>query len=183
MEKPLIEESADAAATPLPAWIVLTVLSAVAFTSNANISLTAPILPLHYASIGVDQFWCGVMFACFPIGMLICSPPSTKAMARWGRAPVLAFGLVLQGVACVVFGYADQITGGTGENVRAEVAVGIVSRLVCGAGGACANNAIFAIAVDRFPDKLGLVMGLNEVLIGAGFSLGPPIGQALYLSG
>lgn len=166
----------------VPAWRVLAVLCGVAFTSNVIISLIAPILPQHYERIGVSQIWCGIMFSAFPVAMLACSPLVVAAMARFGRVPVLFFGLLLQGITSITFGYADQLTGGVGADPAAALVVYTLSRLACGAGGACANNAIFAIAADRFPDSLSKVMGLNEVVIGAGFSLGPPIGTALVLT-
>lgn len=123
------------------------------------------------------------MFSGFPIAMLICSPVAVSGMKRFGRPLVLMVGLIIQGIGSVMFGFADQMTGGPGVNTSAALVVYSLSRFACGAGGACANNAIFSIAADRFPDTLGRVMSLNEVVIGVGFSLGPPIGSVLYLSG
>jgi len=167
----------------LPAWLVLFVLCGVAFTSNVIISIIAPFLPQHFEAIGVSQMWCAVMFSGFPLASLISSPAAADAMGRVGRVPVLTFGLLLQGVSTVTFGYADDLSGGIGVNTSAALAIYALSRLACGFGGACSNNAIFSIAADRFPDTLGKVMGLNEVVIGLGFSLGPPIGTALRMSG
>jgi len=184
LDSPLLSSAEDASCArvrQLAAWRVLTALCGVAFTSNVIISLIAPILPPHFEMLGISQIWCGVMFSCFPTAMLLASPLAIRAMARYGRPPVLFAGLVLQGVTSISFGYADELTGGSGAHVEAALAVYTLSRLLCGAGGACANNAIFSMAADRFPDTLGKVMGLNEVVIGAGFSLGPPIGTALLL--
>uniref|UniRef100_A0A7S1QWW6 Major facilitator superfamily (MFS) profile domain-containing protein n=1 Tax=Alexandrium catenella TaxID=2925 RepID=A0A7S1QWW6_ALECA len=112
---------------------------------------------------------------------MVCSPLAVKAMSRYGRAPVLFFGLLVQGITSITFGYADELTGGEGVDRGSALVVYTLSRLACGAGAACANNAVFSIAADRFPDSLASVMGLNEVVIGAGFSLGPPIGTMLNL--
>lgn len=102
--------------------------------------------------------------------------------------PTIFVGLILQSVASVVFGYADDLTGGHGVNPNAALAVYTLSRLACGAGAAFANTAIFSLAVERFggrgeKDKLGEVNGWNEVAIGAGFCVGPPVGTMLYLAG
>jgi len=166
-----------------PAWLVLFVLSGVAFTGNALISLIGPFLPQHFGEIGVSQIWSGVIFSGFPVAMLICSPIAMTLMGRFGRVKVLVGGLVLQGLSSLTFGIADTATGGVGANPQGALVIYVSSRLVCGFGGALANNAIFSIAVDRFPDALGRVMSLNEVLIGVGFSLGPPIGTVLYIQG
>lgn len=180
LEQPLVEQPSSESRV-LPAWLVLFVVSGVAYTSNAIISLLLPFTPKHLEGLHVSQDWCGLIFAAFPLAMLVCSPLAVKAMGRFGRVSVLFVGLMLQGVATVIFGYADALSGGYGANVQAALAILLVSRLVCGLGGACANNAIFSIAADRFPDSLGAVMGLNEVVIGLGFTTGPPIGEALFL--
>lgn len=36
---------------------------------------------------------------------------------------------------------------------------------------------VFSMAADSFPDDLGKIMGINEVIIGLGFTVGPPIGS------
>lgn len=182
---PLLRVVVEEEPTPhlTPAWLVLFVLSGVAFTGNALISLIGPFLPQHFGEIGVSQIWSGVIFSGFPVAMLICSPIAMSAMGRFGRVNVLICGLVLQGISSFAFGFADTATGGVGANPQAALAIYVSSRLVCGFGGALANNAIFSISVDRFPDALGRVMSLNEVLIGVGFSVGPPIGTVLYLQG
>ena len=52
-----------------------------------------------------------------------------------------------------------------------------------GAGAAACNLAVFAMVADHFKNNLGTVMGLNEVIIGMGFTLGPPIGGILEAYG
>jgi len=159
---------------------VLVVLCCVSFTSNVIISMVAPILPLRFELIGVSHMWQGLVFSMYPGAMLVSTPWVLRAMSCCGRVVVLLFGLVLQGLACVAFGYADAVTGGAGQNVSAAVAVYMLSRFACGAGSACANNAIFSVATDRFPDSLGKVMGLNEVINGVAFTIGPLVGLWLY---
>lgn len=157
-------EAADAllpklAPEALPAGLVIFVLLGVAFTSNVIISLIAPFLPQHFMKIGVSQVWCGAMFSANPLATLFCSPLVVKAMQRFGRIHVLTLGLIVQGVTCLTFGYADDLTGGPGVNISAALTVYLASRLGCGAGSALCNNAIFAMAADRFEDRLGLVVG------------------------
>mmetsp|Transcript_3640 Transcript_3640/g.10966 ORF Transcript_3640/g.10966 Transcript_3640/m.10966 type:complete len:474 (+) Transcript_3640:80-1501(+) len=163
------------------AHAVLVVLCGVSFTSNAIISLVAPIVPLRFEVIGVSHIWQGLVFSMYPAAMLVSTPWAVRAMHCCGRISVLLFGLVMQGLACVAFGYADALTGGTGKNVSAAVTVYMLSRFACGAGSACANNAIFSVTTDRFPDCLGKIVGLNEVINGVAFTVGPPLGMWLYM--
>lgn len=175
---------------PLPAWRVFMVMLGVSFTSNLIVSLVAPILPWHLGEIGVSQIWCGIMFAMFPFATLLATPFTKIAMVRFGRIPLLFTGLLVQSVSTVAFGFGDELTGGVGANPTQALTVFVVARAVCGVGASLANTAVFAIAVERFggsapgeENRLGEVNGWNEVAIGVGFTLGPPFGNALYLSG
>lgn len=166
------------------------VMLGVSFTSNLIVSLVAPILPWHLQEIGVSQIWCGVMFAMFPFATLVATPFTKSAIGRVGRVPLLFTGLIMQSLSTVAFGFADDITGGVGVKPAATLAVFVLSRVICGFGASLANTAIFAVAVERFggqnegeQNRLGVVNGWNEVAIGLGFTLGPPVGNTLYLSG
>ncbi|CAD7968412.1 unnamed protein product [Amoebophrya sp. A120] len=96
------------------------------------------------------------------------------------RITILLFGLLLQGLSAILFGYTPIWFASNPEFV---LYLQIFTRLLGGIGQAFSNLAIFSMVADRFVDDLGLVMGLNEVIIGVGFSCGPPIGSWLELIG
>ncbi|CAD7937428.1 unnamed protein product [Amoebophrya sp. A25] len=96
------------------------------------------------------------------------------------RVRVLLFGLLMQGVAASLFGLAPDFVP---ENPGAILAIHLVTRTCGGIGQALSNLAVFSMVADRFVHDLGFVMGLNEVVIGVGFSAGPPIGSWLELLG
>lgn len=124
-----------------------------------------------------------MMFTGFSVTQLLVTPLAVTVMKSCGRVQVLFAGLFLQGSTSLIFGFADDITGGVGVNIGAALFVYTAMRFLSGTGSALASNAMMSMAADRFPDALGRVTGLNEVVIGLGFTLGPPIGTALYLSG
>ena len=192
LQNPLLEEceaptqsGREARQTQAPATLLLATLFMVSFTGNINISLMAPFLPQHFRSLGLSQLWCGVMFSGYSLTNMVCSSLAVICIQRWGRVFVLFTGLVLQGMTSLTFGYADELGSlcpGTAVEgaLRNSLIIYTASRLIAGMGGAFANTVVYAMAADRFPDALGKVMGANEVVIGMGFTLGPPIGMMLF---
>jgi hypothetical protein len=67
----------------------------------------------------------------------------------------------LQGVSAFLFGYADQFS----SDPSTITALWLTMRVMQGAGAAGCNLAIFSMVADRFADRLGQVMGLNEVYL------------------
>jgi len=162
-------------------YCYLAAMGSVGFTSNVFVSMVAPILPDTFISMGIPVACVGMVFSMFPAAILIFSPLMKTLSERYGRAVMLTFGLLLQGVGGIVFGYSIHLTNYVGPNWI--LVLMLVMRTLQGAGAAACNLAVFAMVADHFKNNLGTVMGLNEVIIGIGFSLGPPIGAILEAYG
>eukprot|EP00403_Amphidinium_massartii_P001390 CAMPEP_0178370848 /NCGR_PEP_ID=MMETSP0689_2-20121128/518_1 /TAXON_ID=160604 /ORGANISM="Amphidinium massartii, Strain CS-259" /LENGTH=399 /DNA_ID=CAMNT_0019990691 /DNA_START=172 /DNA_END=1371 /DNA_ORIENTATION=+ len=140
----------------------------------------APFLPQHFEAVGLSQIWVGIMFSGYSLAGMLCSSVAVVAMRRCGRIFALFLGVLLQGLTSFTFGYADVLGGSEGTATWRSLSIYTASRLVAGCGGAFANTVVYAMACDRFPNSLGKVMGINEVIIGLGFTMGPPVGTALH---
>ena len=172
--------SEDAALSWGEKVVVLGLVTSVSFSSNITNSLVLPFLPQEINALGLPgQFLTGVVFAVFPLAVLVLSPLCNALARRLGRVPLLYAGVPLQAVCALMFGLATRLT----ISPKGVVFVFLASRSLQGFGAALANLAIFAIVAEVFPASLGKVMGLNEVIIGLGIMLGPVIGSALYSYG
>jgi len=141
----------------------------IAFLSNMTISMLAPFLPQHIRNLDLDERWSGIVFSFYPIAVIVTTPVANTLVARHGRLLLIGLGLQVQAISAVVFGLMGD-----------SLAIMLLSRFLQGCGASASNLGIFALIADLFEDSLGQVMGLNELSIGAGFSLGPLIGSLLF---
>ena len=168
------------------------------FLSNSIVSLIAPFLPHHIESkLHGSSSIVGILMSAYPLAVFFTLPICNILCRRVGRRTCLYGGELLQGLAAICFGYGEQIAqlfihntpheedGHTPSKTytNAVIAVYFGARILEGFGSAAANLAITSIIADHFKSDLGKIMGINETIIGLGFTLGPPIGSALYAAG
>lgn len=185
--KPLLLPDGPGIESLVPTWRIVAMLLGVTFCTCLNTGMVAPILPWQLSDMGASPMWNDFIFSIFPMATLLMTPLAKTAVGHYGRIELLFLGLVLQCVSTVSFAYADVLTGGVGVQTQAALAIFAMSRVVCGIGSAFANVAIFAIAVEHFSqgdtDRIGEVSGYNQVANGLGFTLGPPLGNFLFVLG
>eukprot|EP00405_Crypthecodinium_cohnii_P011419 CAMPEP_0206428046 /NCGR_PEP_ID=MMETSP0324_2-20121206/5413_1 /ASSEMBLY_ACC=CAM_ASM_000836 /TAXON_ID=2866 /ORGANISM="Crypthecodinium cohnii, Strain Seligo" /LENGTH=453 /DNA_ID=CAMNT_0053893463 /DNA_START=155 /DNA_END=1516 /DNA_ORIENTATION=+ len=152
--------------------VALIMMCLVAFFSYLTVGMLAPFLPQHMAAIGVDERWSGIIFAFYPIAVIATTPIANELCAKLGRPTLIGLGLITQAVAAFIFGVFNS-----------SLLVLLFARFMQGCGASASNLAMFALVADLYPDTIGKVMGLNELFIGAGFSIGPLFGAMLYAQG
>eukprot|EP00392_Amoebophrya_sp_AT5.2_P004759 g4768.t1 len=145
--------------------------------------LFAPILPGEYHKRGIDVQDVGAVFAIYSVAVLVVTPLISGVTGFGPRVRMLLLGLGLQGASAVLFGYAPAFVGEQSGSADGILLLQLATRAVGGVGQALSNLAIFSMVADEFVSDLGFVMGLNEVIIGFGFSAGPPVGSWLELLG
>jgi len=150
----------------------LVAMCLVAFFSYLGVGMLAPFLPQHLKAIGISERWSGIIFAVYSIAMIAVTPLCNHLVARHGRVPLIGIGLLMQAVSTFAFG-----------RLNGSLVAMLLSRALQGCGASASNLAMFALVADLFEDSLGRVMGLSEVVIGAGFSIGPLAGALLYEQG
>jgi len=162
-----------------PRVVVAALLFSLCFTTNVIISLLYPFAPGHLAEQGYSQFFIGFLFAVYSWSIFL-SAPACAGIIRWfGRDSMLCVGIVTLSFFSATFGYAEELSFG---NTAAMSVIYSLSRIFSGTGAALTNLTVFSMAADNFPHDLGKIMGVNEVVIGLGFTIGPPIGSILFVN-
>jgi len=134
--------------------------------------MLAPFLPQHLAALGLSERWSGIIFAFYPIAVILTTPTMNALCAKYGRLPLIGLGLIAQGLSAICFGFLNT-----------NLTVLLLSRFTQGCGASACNLAMFALVTDLYEESLGFVSGLNELFIGFGFSAGPLIGAVLFDAG
>lgn len=159
--------------------VVVSLLFSVSFTSNVVISLLYPFAPVHLAGQGYGPGFVGMIFSIYSWAMLFSTPLSAALVVRFGRSKMLCLGILILSLFSAAFGYAEEISLGSRWIMSS---IYVASRVFSGLGAALTNLSVFSMATDTCKDDLGKVMGANEVVIGLGFTVGPPIGSVLYVN-
>jgi MFS family permease len=144
-----------------------------------NYALAVTFLTIDMAKLGATPFVIATIFSSFELGKLVCSFFGTVLTAHFGRYAVLVTGVLLSASFSACFGIIPEITDNTG---LMSVLL-IVSRLLLGCGVALAQQSIYAILSDSFPESRGLVVGSANSMVAIGYMVGPAVGGALFTLG
>lgn len=164
--------SAPAKATPLPRVQIL-ILGLITLGNSFNMSLIYPIVPfavgffepeLSASELGYRAGW---LAAAFSAGQFVSSIPMNRLSDRWGRKPLLIFGLIGTTVAILWFGLSQTFW------------VAFFARLAWGLLNA--NIGITKVAIAEICDDSNSALGLSilGVADGIGRLTGPFLGGSL----
>jgi len=128
---------------------------------------------------GYSTLFIGFLFAVYSWAILLATPVCAALVRLFGRDTMLCVGIITLSVFSSTFGYAKELSFGSHCLMSVIYAA---SRILSGFGAALIYLAVFSMAADTFPEDLGKIMGINEVVIGLGFTVGPPIGSILFVS-
>lgn len=144
---------------------LLVLASTVVFFDVAFYAAIAPLLPAYVAAHGLSEAEAGVLAASYAVGTLVAALPAGLVAARAGPRPTVVGGLLLFGLAGVVFGFAGDI-------VLLDV-----SRFAQGAAGALIwAGALTWLITMAPPERRGSVIGTALGTAIAGALLGPVLG-------
>jgi len=170
---PAVLSSSPSPSTRTPASLRLVVTTTAALANLlvfALVSILGPFYPPYAASspsLHASPFLIGLTFAFYPLAQILTAPLAGSLSARYGRLPICVTGLLLLAASTFLF------AAGT------RMAAHLAARLLQGAAGACVNVSAFALVMEVSTD-LARDMGVQEVVVGAGFMLGPTLGGYLY---
>lgn len=135
-------------------------------------SFVFPFMPLYVQTLGVKGTeeaaqWAGAIGASAAITQALSQPMWGNLADRWGRKPMLVRSMVGAGVTTALMGFAvapDQL---------------LVLRFIQGAttGTIAAANALVATFTPRH--RLGFALGLMQVALFVGTTVGPLIGGVI----
>ena len=144
---------------------LLILASTMVFFDVVFFSAIAPLLPDYVANLGLNKAEAGVLSAAYAAGTLIFSLPAGLLAARLGPRKTVISGLLLLGVASVVFGFADSF-------LLLDAA-----RFTQGGAGALIWSGALTWLVSAYPaERRGSIIGtaLGTAVVGA--LVGPALG-------
>ena len=138
------------------------------FITMGGIGIIVPVMPAYLQVFGVGGQVLGFLVACFALAQFLLSPVAGELSDRHGRKHFIVAGLVVYGLAQLLFGFAS------------EVWILFLARFLSGAGAAFIMPPIMAFVADitTYEDR-GKGMGMIGAAISLGFMVGPGIGGFL----
>jgi MFS family permease len=144
---------------------LLILASAMIFIDVAFFAAIAPLLPEYVDHLGLTKAEAGILSAAYAAGTLLGSLPAGFVASRMGPRKTVIHGLVLLGLASLVFGFGDQI-------LLLDAA-----RFVQGIAGALIWSGALTWLITTAPEeKRGSIIGTALGTAVAGALLGPALG-------
>jgi|tagenome__1003787_1003787.scaffolds.fasta_scaffold20920195_2 MFS family permease len=144
---------------------LLLLASAMIFFDVAFFAAIAPLLPSYVDELGLTKAEAGVLSAAYAAGTLIGALPAGFLASRMGPRKTVIHGLLLLGIASLVFGFADEILLLDG------------ARFVQGVAGALIWSGALTWLITAAPEEnRGAVIGAALGTAVAGALLGPALG-------
>jgi len=140
--------------------------------SSTGFSLIFPFLPLYVQSLGTTtgisiEFWVGMAFSSQAITMMMASPVWGALADQYGRKVMVERAMF--GGAVLLFFMA--FVNSAEQLVLLRTIQGFIT------GTVSANNALVAASAPR--ERMGYAMGMLQVGLWSGISLGPLVGGVM----
>ena len=148
--------------------LILAALWLMMFSASSQLIIMVPILPEIEATLGVNEFWRGMLLTSYAVALGISALLTGPLSDRVGRRTVLLGGTALMSVTLVF------------HTVAADYELLIFMRVLAGVGGGMLSGGSIAYVGDYFPyDKRGWANGW--IMSGTAFGqvAGVPIGKIL----
>jgi MFS family permease len=144
---------------------LLILASAMIFFDVAFFAAIAPLLPEYVDQLGLSKAEAGILSAAYAAGTLVGSLPAGFVASRVGPRRTVIAGLLLLGVASLVFGFGE------------EIFLLDSARFVQGIAGALIWSGALTWLISSAPeDKRGSIIGTALGTAVAGALLGPALG-------
>ncbi len=134
------------------------------FIDILGFGIVIPVLPLYAEHFGATAMQIGWLVGIFSLAQFFFAPVWGKVSDRFGRKPVLLFGLLGTVVGYVLMGLASSVM------------MLFVARLIDGISGANIGAAQAYLADISAPEDRAKAMGLLGAAFGLGFVFGPALG-------
>lgn len=144
---------------------LLVLCSAMVFFDVAFFAAIAPLLPDYVSQYGLSKAEAGVLTAAYAAGTLLASLPAGFVATRLGPRRTVIAGLLLLGVASLVFGFGEEI----GLLDAARFAQGVSGALIW-------SGALSWLITAAPAGRRGSVIGIALGTAVAGALVGPLLG-------
>ncbi len=138
------------------------------FITMMGTGILIPIMPEYLGMFGAGGQVYGYLIAVFSFAQFALSPLAGQLSDRYGRKPFIIWGLILLGIAAILFALAGNIP------------ILFIARFLMGVGAAFVVPTIMAYAADVSTiDNRGKIMSWLGAGMSLGLMLGPGIGGFL----
>jgi MFS family permease len=138
------------------------------FATITGVGIVVPLLPVYAHALGAGGLTIGLIFGAFSISRVFFLPYFGRLSDRKGRKPLIVPGLLAYTLVSIAFLFSDDVT------------VLIAVRFIQGIASAMLLPVIQAYVGDITPGgKEGITMGLFNMSVFIGLSLGPVLGGAI----
>jgi DHA1 family multidrug resistance protein-like MFS transporter len=139
------------------------------FVASTGFSSTFPFLPLYVKELGSDtflgtDFLAGAVYSAQGLAMMVASPFWGNLADKYGRKLMVERAMFGGAIIITLMGFVRNAE----ELVVLKAIQGAITGVIS------ANAALVAAAVPR--ERTGYAMGLMQVAMGSGISLGPLLG-------
>ena len=145
----------------------LIALFVTAFVDTVGMAMIIPLLPYYATSLGANATAVGALISAFAIAQLLSAPFWGRLSDRVGRRPAIVAGLLLSGVAYIVFAGANSLV------------LLLTSRIIQGVGGGTIA-VVQAYATDLSPPETRTkTLGWLSAVTSSSIIVGPALGSAM----
>jgi len=135
------------------------------FTTITGVGIVVPLLPVYARNLGASGLYIGLIFGVFSLSRTFLLPYFGRLSDRKGRKPFIIAGLLAYALVSVAFIFSDRV----------DLLIGV--RFFQGIASAMIMPVIQAYVGDISPQgREGFVMGLFNMSLFLGLSLGPVVG-------
>ncbi|HEY8256509.1 MAG TPA: MFS transporter [Gemmatimonadales bacterium] len=149
----------------------LLVLFVTAFVDMVGLTMIIPLMPFYATELGASATVVGLLVSAFSVAQLGVAPLWGTFSDRYGRRPAILAGLLLTGVAYVIFAYSGSVL------------VLLISRLVQGLGGGTIGVVQAYVADASPPTERTKSMGWLSAVTSLGAVAGPAFGSLMISVG
>ncbi|MFB0561962.1 MAG: MFS transporter [Candidatus Lokiarchaeia archaeon] len=147
---------------------ILVIVCFSAFIDSMGYGIIVPFLPQYALSLGASDLDLGIIFASYSLVQLVTTIPFGLMSDRYGRRPFMVSGMLLLGVASLLYPLAQSVLAIT------------ACRAVQGLAASATWSSAIALVADMFPgrdkgEKLGIATGITST----GGIAGPLVGGVL----
>jgi MFS family permease len=115
--------------------------------SNCSYMIVAPFMPLEFESKGITTELVGIIFAAYPVGVIVLSPIIGKMIEFTGRKCWIVGGLFSMGLIFIIFGLLQKLS-----DPRIIFVIALIARFLQGCANAGVQTTCYSIATVDYPD-------------------------------
>jgi len=144
---------------------ILVIVCISAFIDSLAYGIVIPFLPQYAISLGASDLDVGIIFASYALVQLVTVIPFGLLSDRYGRRPFMIMGMLLLGVASLLYPLARNVP------------LMILCRAVQGLAAAATWSSAIALVADVYPGKdKGAKLGIASGATNMGGIAGPLVG-------